>query len=211
MRFQVNEVLPVIALVHKSDRVGINFFFGAYLPWIPSRSVIERIEFEHLTVTEHHRVRSEWDEKEAEPKYDGYVLKSAKGEIWHNQYPYASYGQTSDASDRRFNRYCGGSDATRSWLDANPSGIAQYRSLSCYLQDLKRGIHTRRAEQFKPDSTHTVEDIHHTDLLELHLKAVVDQYESEHGKKITFTQHKYGEGENAKWLEGWYDVNFVEV
>lgn len=210
MRFQVNEVLPVIALVHPTGgRIGTNFFFGSYLPWIPSRSVIERIEFEHLTVTEHHRVRSEWDDAKAEPKCDGFILKSTKGEIWHNQYPYASYSQTSDACDRLFDRYSGGKEETRAWIDANPGGVAQYRLLSDYLKSLKRGIHQRQCEAFKPDSRYTEDDQKFTDLLELHLNAVVAQYESEHGKKITFTPFMIGEGDDAKWLDGWYDVTFV--
>lgn len=50
------------------------------------------IQFRKLTVTEHHRVRGEYDSNDAVPNYDGYVLTDEKGTVWHNQYPYAKLG-----------------------------------------------------------------------------------------------------------------------
>lgn len=53
-----------------------------------------------LTCKEHHKVPSEW-EPNGEKKYDGFIFEDTEGNTWRNQYPHASYGQVSDAADRR--------------------------------------------------------------------------------------------------------------
>lgn len=60
-----------------------------------------RFEFLELEVIEHHKVSSEYDEKDLKD-CDGYILKSADGRIFHNQYPRASYGQVSDRANYIF-------------------------------------------------------------------------------------------------------------
>lgn len=61
--------------------------------------------FKVLTVSEHHRVPSEYGDKN-ELTCDGYILRSTDSNgterTWHNQFPYASYGQLSDAGDAIF-------------------------------------------------------------------------------------------------------------
>ncbi len=59
--------------------------------------------FLELEVVEHHKVYWDYDEdKSKAPEYDGYVLKDAAGNVYHNQYPRASYGQVSDRGNRVF-------------------------------------------------------------------------------------------------------------
>lgn len=60
-----------------------------------------RFEYLELEVIEHHKVTSEYDE-ENKKNCDGYILKSADGRIFYNQYPIASYGQVSDRGNRIF-------------------------------------------------------------------------------------------------------------
>lgn len=61
--------------------------------------------FKVFTVTEHHRVPNEYDDKN-ELTCDGYVLRATDGKEtdrnWHNQYPRASYGQLSDTGNGIF-------------------------------------------------------------------------------------------------------------
>lgn len=59
----------------------------------------ETVKFIKLTVMEHHKV-SQPHSLEAE--CDGYILTSPEGDVFHNQYPIASYGQSSDLRNRVF-------------------------------------------------------------------------------------------------------------
>lgn len=67
--------------------------------------------FKVLTVSEHHRVPAEYDEKR-ELTYDGYILRTQgdKGadRVWYNQYPVASYGQLSDIGNSIFTLHAEG-------------------------------------------------------------------------------------------------------
>ncbi len=200
MRFQVNEVLPVIAIMYNVDP-SQNLMFGAYIPWLPFRSDIRSIEFEHLTVVEHHRVLTEYAQEDDVPDCDGYVLKSSKGETWHNQYPRASYSQTSDSADRLFELHFE-PNTFDSWYDANPHVPCEYRLLSDYLKSLKRGIY-HRTRECKEES-----EVANTALLQKHLDEVCALYKQRHGKEVQFSEHMI---EGDRWLEGWWEVEFVEV
>jgi hypothetical protein len=206
MRFNIDETLPVIHIKIPNKNRASYLLFKSYFPWYNHE--IESITFEHLKVLEHHRVLHEYAKEDDVPDCDGFILEDSQKRRFFNQYPRACYGQTSDRADRMFHRDLTAYENIDEWLALSEPAY-EYRLLSDYLKDLKRGIHERRKEQFKEGSTYSAEDIHHTDLLELHVKAIVDQYKSEHGKDIVFEPHLYGEGENAKWLEGWYDVKFV--
>lgn len=204
MRFQVNEVLPVVAIIFAGVDDSTNLMFHPYYPWFDMFSKIERIEFEHLTVTEHHRVRNEWAPKDAEPDCDGFILKSSKDEIWHNQYPYASYGQTSDAADRMFDRHLEEGEFVQ-WYDKNKNVPCQYRLLSDYMVNIKRGI-WQREEQTNLNA----EELAHTEALSKHLQDLCDSYEQQFGKKVVFDKHLIGKGsEEERWLKGWWKVRFV--
>ena len=53
-----------------------------------------------LTVTEHHKVYSEYDDHTVtQPAYDGYKLIDDNGKVWTIQYPNAVYGQMDDSRD----------------------------------------------------------------------------------------------------------------
>lgn len=102
MRYEIGQKIWGV-FFHNTDAI----FYPHYSPWSPfgfnvRRSEMPRMEFIELTVTEHHKVYWEYDEKKAEPTNDGFVLTDEKGRVWHNQYPRASYEQTSDHADGLF-------------------------------------------------------------------------------------------------------------
>ena len=68
-------------------------FTSLYLPW---QDELRKINLELLECVEHHRVPNAFD-VEKKPAYDGYVLRDAEGDLWHNQYPEAEFGQMSSA------------------------------------------------------------------------------------------------------------------
>ena len=101
---------------------------------------------EKLTVTEHHEVSWDQDPKNKK-KYDGFVLTREDGTIWHNQFPYASYGQLSTTADHVFNFYPNfseeGEELQAKWLalfDNENNFPTEYESLTVNYQRLERGI-----------------------------------------------------------------------
>lgn len=96
------EVGQVVHTVH-FDTTNENFKELFAMPYMYRMDNVTGINILELTVTEHHKVRGDYDDETVEPKYDGFVLKDKQGRIWHNQYPLASYGQLSDESDHEYN------------------------------------------------------------------------------------------------------------
>lgn len=69
------------------------------MPYMYNLDDIVKTSIVKLTVTEHHKVRHEYQGEGESPTLDGYVLTDEAGTIWHNQYPTASYEQLSDEGD----------------------------------------------------------------------------------------------------------------
>lgn len=181
MRYNIGEIIPVIAIVYANVPPARNLMFHPYRPWLST--VIDHIEFDHLKVIEHHKVRCEWDGLDAEKTHDGFLLVSSKGHEMANQYPVASYGQIDDSANRLFKRHFVDGDQFKHWFETNPNVPSQYRLLNAYIDDLKQGIDEREQE-----TGLTEEDKRVTEALKEHLDAVIAQYEQEFDKKITFSQ-----------------------
>lgn len=99
MRYQVGEKL-IVAFFKFEGEKGIRWFS---MPYLYHEKEIEQILLKELEVTEHHAVSWEYD-IENKTDHDGYVLKDKDGNFWNNQFPKASYGQTSCEADFRFRR-----------------------------------------------------------------------------------------------------------
>ncbi len=95
MRYEVGQEVYVISFSYETDK------FTSLFPLLYNDDQPTKIFVEKLTVTEHHKVSWDQDPKD-EKKYDGFVLTREDGTIWHNQFPYASYGQTSSTADYVF-------------------------------------------------------------------------------------------------------------
>jgi len=124
MRYQVGEKLWVMfAHVTNSNLYPLRV---AYTPWDYGH-VLPKLEFLELEVIEHHKVRNEYAQPDSEPDCDGYLLRDSDGNMWSNQYPLASYGQLTTASDQHFSRYFDDKDVEKELCDA---AIAFEESLS---------------------------------------------------------------------------------
>jgi hypothetical protein len=128
MRYEIGQKIPVISFIVKGK---ISNGGGAYsrsaVHFMPWDEQVESSEIVYLTVVEHHRVPNSYDQTN-EPTCDGYILETAEGERWFNQYPRASYGQLSDAADRMFHRE-----------NFKGSKYRQYVSLVSYMENLLCG------------------------------------------------------------------------
>lgn len=98
-RYSLNEVIYGVVFTYKERSSPCTF-----PPFLYDNTIPDKIHFKKLTVEEHHKVPSEYDEDKRKT-CDGYVLKDEKGQIFYNQYPEAHYGQTSDECDRLFEIY----------------------------------------------------------------------------------------------------------
>lgn len=132
MRYQVGEKL-IVAFFKFEGEKGFLWFS---MPYLYHEKQIEQILLKEMEVTEHHKVSWEYD-ADNKNDHDGYVLKDKDGNIWHNQYPKASYGQTSSEADFRFRR------------NSNPFGkkedipgylVMDYRLLTQVYDDIYTGI-----------------------------------------------------------------------
>jgi hypothetical protein len=91
-RYDVNHVAVFI----RADFDGPVTFGNLYIPWMHSNL---RLTVLCMTVAEHHKVTWRYDHPGCDPLYDGYVLRDTNGEVWHNQYPVADYGQLDDSNN----------------------------------------------------------------------------------------------------------------
>lgn len=99
MRYEIDQQLWTIALKLTFADSGKPCHHIHSVQPVPGMYDIQGIRFHQLTITEHHRVPGEWDDK---PQYDGFIAVDAAGNRWENQFPRASYGQTSDYADGDF-------------------------------------------------------------------------------------------------------------
>lgn len=99
MRFTIGQKLFTIGLVLNSKSTGKIAIHGHFVNPIPSLYSISKIQFNELTITEHHKVAGEWSDKK---EYDGFKAVDKNGLTYSNQYPIASYGQLSDNKNHEF-------------------------------------------------------------------------------------------------------------
>lgn len=99
MRYEIGQQLWTIAFKLTFTDSGKPCHHIHSVQPVPGMYDIQSIRFHCLTITEHHRVPGEWDDK---LQYDGFIAVDAKGNRWENQFPRASYGQTSDYADGDF-------------------------------------------------------------------------------------------------------------
>lgn len=132
-RYVVGQKLYVIHFAYEGRED-----FGFTLPFMFDQTPISKINIIELTVTEHHKVKNEYSRDEDEATCDGFILTDKEGNIWHNQYPRASYGQVSDEGDRRFTRHLENESQYQKWLDEGV--VFECRLLSDVFGKISRGI-----------------------------------------------------------------------
>lgn len=174
MRYQVGQKVPFIHVgfnYHKDpDRPNHPRVVGMYIPW---RDQLTSLTILHMIVKEHHKVP--WDQDDSEElKYDGFIFDDHNGTIWNNQYPRASYGQTTDTAD---------------WIVKYPiESLEQYEQLKkdgrkvFYAQDLGKYLDT--VLQGIREMADTPGSELECKAFEAHYDEIVAQYESSTGMKV---------------------------
>ena len=138
MRYQPQQEIFVVAFRYPTmDQRMLTY----RQPLIHDDNQPTRIYFNKLTVAEHHRVRSEWAAVDSEPTCDGYLLSAEDGKVYSNQYPTASYGQTTDTADRRFFLHLEEKEGVyEKFLADNPDSPLEYNLLTDVIESIMKGI-----------------------------------------------------------------------
>ena len=142
--------------------IGFNYGFGKEVWFAPRPFAFNRayyplsIELFNLKVTEHHQVAWDQDPK-GKKQYDGFILTAEDGSVWYNQYPRASYSQTSDTADRRFTiNYAKMTprDETQQKEFASRCeslGFITVETLTGFISDFYRAVHFAQQEIQSPN------------------------------------------------------------
>jgi hypothetical protein len=135
-RFSIGQKLIVVAFRYAEKEtmfVSVPLLFDNFMP--------SKIHLKELTVTEHHKVPDGYDEKETpDCNYDGYVLKDSTGQKWHNQYPLASYGQTTDNANWTFERAVNAGEDVDALVSNSQESPLDYELLTIQLDRMYRGL-----------------------------------------------------------------------
>lgn len=136
MRYNIGQSLFAVQFVFASHNECGQLLYTTPLMHTNEQPV--HINFVQLEVTEHHKVRNEWEDESVTPTYDGYKLKQDQGLVFHNQYPTASYGQTTDTGNRRFD--LAGTAKKFESFKGNKEKFVEAHLLTEVLSDIAKGI-----------------------------------------------------------------------
>lgn len=142
MRFELNKKYVFFAFQFKfAGRKDPIEKAHAYSTTDLSVDIVD-VKFIEAVCKEHHKVASEYDEKEQDKKYDGFIFE-CDGMQAHNQYPKASYGQMDDSADRKisfftalYNKFGGDFEAL-----TNADEYLEYSLFTNHMETLERGLH----------------------------------------------------------------------
>ncbi|MCF2901174.1 hypothetical protein L1267_12305 [Pseudoalteromonas sp. OFAV1] len=104
MRYEINkQYLFIRFIIHPISQKRRTSPAKSFRPWL-NEGVSNKPEIKNLLCVEHHKVPDEFGNPE-DKKHDGFRFispddKSATPMFWDNQFPTASYGQTSNDGDR---------------------------------------------------------------------------------------------------------------
>lgn len=120
-RFSIGEKIFGVCFTIRVARAGQSDSLVRYFhPFLLKRLALpfskNCLETEVLTVSEHHKVSQRHD-TEDKKDCDGYVLSSASGITFKNQYPFADYGQLDDTADWVFSGVNEADNTVKKYID----------------------------------------------------------------------------------------------
>lgn len=91
MNLSIQQKIWTIA-IHVKDKDGNESLFTSSNPLRLIDLSISKIDFKQLTISEHHKVKAQYDGEVDLPKYNGYKAVDSNGNIYYNEFPLASGG-----------------------------------------------------------------------------------------------------------------------
>lgn len=131
-RFEIGQQVAFIHVAYTQDQQR---FGNVYLPWCDT---LKEVKVKFLTCSEHHQVPGDWDD---EIQYDGYIFTDPTNgdQPWFNQYPRASYSQTSTDADYRVRKGYRDPKEIETW-SLEGGDFDHYTEVSVYINDALAGI-----------------------------------------------------------------------
>jgi hypothetical protein len=202
MRFEVGQIVPVVNVSFHA-RYNVDQFQAAWMRhYHPAYHLLDGIEVKLLEVTEHHKVASEFDDT---PDCDGFVLReTVTGDIWHNQYPVAVYGQLDDSRDRMVQRkhdHFTKEEADAMSDDEHDAVLRYWPTGLAELQSVYRALNGPERDRLEFDE----EDREMFELYHERLKAIVEEAA---GKHVEYRELEMGVPKRR--LENCWRAHFVD-
>lgn len=201
-------------------------FFPLYLPGYDK---LKEIQIIPLMCVEHHKVHGDYDDRTQPPQHDGYVFKDLNTEqIYHNQYPTASYGQLDDSQNYMV-RPVGDFKTAYTDLEGHVDNIM--RGLRMKQTDLKRN--TEKIKQTIPTAPALsdseleayvseirnlkkyIDEIEFFNALQKHLNEIIEVMFQKHNALLVFRPHvvRYTKesGQQPDIISDWLTASVEEL
>lgn len=152
MRYEIGQEIHVVSFYNTDHK-----FRGRQA--LPSASLQSEATLTHrfakLSVVEHHKVA--WDQNPNGAKeHNGFILKDSDGNVYHNQYPTAAYGQMTTEADNYFLRKPSegqrladlvGQEGTYSYVDIEYAYEFCFNLIESSIDSEKRAFYKRRLDE----------------------------------------------------------------
>lgn len=211
MRFEIGQNVWVMWADHQD---GWLYPFYTTLQNFDKVEKWPELQFRKMNITEHHRVRGEWDNNDATPAYDGFVAVDEKGSVWHNQYPICHTGsQTSDGPNHIFSLSENGEEGQKllAWFKAEEKGNrgqcpvpASMARLDHELAEIRRAVYQMETGDHGWNGKHEPQPERAAKLREW-LNHILDSFGRQTGLSVIEEPHPMRE------LKGWYRFRVEEA
>ncbi len=206
MRFNLNQKYVFFAFQFKFEGRKDPIEKAHAYPTTDLSVDIVDVKFIEAVCKEHHKVASEYDDKEQDKKYDGFIFEH-EGMQAYNQYPRASYGQMGDSADRKisffyamFEKFGGDCDAL-----TNSDQYLEYSLFTTHMEHLERALWSLNPENGGTDLGLYEKLQARKELL---VKALAEQLNKEIKLSPYFARFKDGRKEH---VNGFYTVELVDL
>jgi hypothetical protein len=167
-RFQVGQIVIGFTFIIR-NRNG-NELLTPSNPFGQERTGIKLVMLECV---EYHKVPTLYDESNIS---DGYIFKDENGNIYHNQYPHAEYGQISTEQDWLF-------------LEINIKQMALYKYFNNYIEHLLRYIY--KETRIVNSNESSSRDIEYLKALREEFLTMTSLYKEFTGDKVKFKPREF--------------------
>lgn len=193
--------------VHKGMPVQLSL----YRPWDTHHHLMN-LEVVKMKCIEHHKVPSEIDPL-GEAKYDGFVFEASDNPKlrWHNQYPQASYGQTTTDADHYLQLDWSGAGMSVKEvvaIEATDNGMTELQDGCHFLANIRRGrVTIAKSSDWEDDEKRVA--LGALAVFEVKVQGLI---ETAMGKKLKLMQIMYEPPADKKEpvLMDWFDVVFED-
>ncbi len=197
MSFSTQDKIWTLSL-HVTDKNGRESLFTSSSPLSLIDANISKISFHELTISEHHKVNTIFDQESNEPKYDGYKAIDSNGNVYLNQFPVANGNMNGLDSDKFLldlllsTEDVGDIDSYLLKLVKNNSKPYLYQ-LNNFLKEIDGGLLKNGMTDIESQLPHIYEK------LKLISQKIQDAFLAQTGLKIKKSIRKFLKWEMAEW------------